>query len=86
VARSAGFNGTVTVTPFQGTNIGLWVQQDNNGAGHEGQDTRLIDVTTTCNTGYIQHVYAGCGEDGCLVREGLNPATEQYWDFIDYMY
>lgn len=45
-------------------------------------NVEMIDVNTTCDTGYVQHLYAGCSGDGCLVREGLNPSSNQYWDFI----
>lgn len=73
---SAGNNNTVTLEPWDGTNYeGLFVAQDN-AAG----PTRLIDVSTTCGIGTIQHLYAGCGGSGCLVREGENPSSENTWD------
>lgn len=82
VPKSAGSNNTVTVvqlnsaTPTDGGEYqGLFVRQDSSST-----DTRLIDVATTCTTGDVQHLYAGCNGDGCLVREGLNPSNE-YWDF-----
>jgi hypothetical protein len=81
VPKSAGSNNTVTVVPYNtatptdgGTYQGLFVVQDSSPT-----DTRLIDVATTCTTGEVQHLYAGCNGDGCLVREGLNPSNE-YWD------
>jgi hypothetical protein len=79
VPVSAGFDATVTLTPYNGNSQqGMFVAQDNNGAN----STRLIDVYATCQNPhhYIQHLFAGCGYDGCLVRDGLNPATGEYWD------
>jgi hypothetical protein len=73
---SAGNNNTVTLEPWDGTNYeGLFVAQDN-----ESGPTRLIDVTATCGIGAVQHLYAGCGGSGCLVRDGQNPSSGDVWD------
>jgi hypothetical protein len=82
--NSSGYNDPVTlgiVPPGYSGPIGLWVQQDNNGPSTV-TDTRLIDVSTTCSTGHVQHVYAGCGGNGCLVREGENPSSDNYWNWV----
>lgn len=78
---SKGYNDTVTLEPWDGTNDeGLFVAQDN-----VSGPTRLIDVTATCNDTmggqhFVQHLYAGCGGSGCLVRDGENPSTGNTWD------
>jgi hypothetical protein len=79
VPVSAGFNGAVTLTSSGGgnPNQGYFVLQTN-----ADGDSMPIDVNTTCTTGKVQHLYAGCAGSGCLVREGLNPASGNLWDFI----
>lgn len=82
VLASAGNNGTVTLEstdPGGDTDQGFLVEQDNNSAPL-GAATRLIDPNTTCINATVQHLYAGCGGSGCLLREGQNPATGEYWD------
>jgi hypothetical protein len=81
---STGNNNTVTlgtVPPGYSGPIGLWVQQDGNSSA-TATNTRLIDVATTCETGNVQHVYGGCGANGCLVRDGENPTANEYWDWV----
>jgi hypothetical protein len=89
VPVSAGNNGTVTLANTGGPGYdgpeGLFVEQDNN-TGDTAVDTRLIDVTATCNSGNVQHLYAGCSGNGCLVREGENPSANEYWDLMTQYY
>jgi hypothetical protein len=66
-----------------GVGDGYFVAQDPP-TGNNVLHTRLIDVETTCDTLKIQHLYAGCGGDGCLIRDGENPATQQYWDWDEF--
>jgi hypothetical protein len=80
VPISAGFNMPVYVS---GVGDGYFVAQDPP-TGNNVLHTRLIDVETTCDTLKIQHLYAGCGGDGCLIRDGENPATQQYWDWDEF--
>jgi hypothetical protein len=83
VPVSAGNDNTVTVAALGGNRNGFFVAQDMQGFFSTAYDTRLIDVTATCQNAhhYVQHLYAGCGGDGCLVRDGQNPASGgEYWD------
>jgi hypothetical protein len=85
VPISAGNDDTVTLGnvsyPTYSGPDGLWVEQDNNSLPYV-ESTRLIDAAATCGSGHVQHVYAGCGSNGCLVREGENPASDNTWDLV----
>jgi len=53
---------------------GYWVAQASN-----LEDTRLIDVTTSCNADELQYVYAATKNNGGSVKETHAPASLWYW-------
>lgn len=86
--QSAGFGKTVTLTPVRsvspslGQYLGLWVATDVSGTFV--LNSPMIDAFETCNDAnppFLQYAYAGCGGDGCLVREEPITSSDATWDW-----
>lgn len=75
VPDSLGGSNSVNLTVLGGDYQGYWV------ATGDTTDTELVDVATSCNTGTVQYVYAGCKGNGCLVRESTGPTSLLFWEW-----